>query len=194
MDMDSVLEVLEILARMMSDVVRSEDIEGVRRMGVWAWGLLGKCREVGQLATEEVGVIRNLGKRAATILNKVQETENIRYQETASSVSNPEAEGNTQKEPTTHEEENTQQEEPLESAEVHASTISDAPLEQSELEAAKARLQAKLWNNDESDETPNNADEDYLVNQTRALLDMIITVVGEFYGQRDLLEAREVWV
>jgi regulator of vacuolar morphogenesis len=25
------------------------------------------------------------------------------------------------------------------------------------------------------------------------MLDMIITVVGEHYGQKDLLEAREIW-
>jgi regulator of vacuolar morphogenesis len=194
MDMDSVLEVLEILARMMSDVVRSEDIEGVRRMGVWAWGLLGKCREVGQLATEEVGVIRNLGKRAATILNKVQETESNRSQEIASSVSTPEAEEDTQGDSTVHVEEKFKQEELPESAEAQDTNIPDASLEESELEAAKSRLQAKLWGNDEPAETPNSSDEEYLVKQIRALLDMIITVVGEFYGQRDLLEAREVWV
>jgi regulator of vacuolar morphogenesis len=31
------------------------------------------------------------------------------------------------------------------------------------------------------------------VQQARVLLDMIITIVGEFFGQRDLLDAREVW-
>lgn len=30
--------------------------------------------------------------------------------------------------------------------------------------------------------------------QTRAMLDMIITVVGEYFGQRDLLKEREVWI
>lgn len=193
MDMDSVLEVLEILARMISDVVRSEDIERVRRVGVWAWALLGKCREVGQLATEEVGVIRNIGKRAATILNKVQDTESNRCQETASSVSNPEEEDDTQKESPIHDE-NIKQEELPESAGTQDSSIPNASLKQSELEAAKARLQARLQGNDESTETPSSSDEEYLMKQTRALLDMIITVVGEFYGQRDLLEAREVWV
>ena len=31
------------------------------------------------------------------------------------------------------------------------------------------------------------------IKQTRAMLDMIITIVGEYYGQRDLLTAREIW-
>ena len=32
-----------------------------------------------------------------------------------------------------------------------------------------------------------------VVMQTRAMLDMIITVVGEYYGQKDLLQEREIW-
>lgn len=245
MDMDSVLEVLEILARMMSDVVRGDDTQRVRRIGAWAWGLLGKCREVGQLSTREVGVVRNLGKRAATILRKVQELEMDEYEEEVdSSVVDPPKEetqqGNliedrkdtkeevqkgstvqdkeatkqeTQPEPTAQGEEETKeearleptvqseekrnQEELAEPAEAQDSSMPDASLEESDLEAAKARLQARLQNNSDSAETPASCDEeeeedDWSI-QTHALLDMIITVVGEFFGQRDLLQEREVW-
>ncbi|CAG7917582.1 unnamed protein product [Penicillium olsonii] len=194
MDMESVLEVLEILARMMSDVVRSEDTERIRRIGAWAWALLGKCREVGQLATEEVGVIRNLGKRAATILRKVQETESYFAEE--------EAEDDGLKESATSEDQATEElstetsesAEAKETTEAQDSNVSDAPEEPSELEAAKERLRAQLQSIDEPAATPASFDEDALVQQTRALLDMVITVVGEFFGQRDLLESREVWV
>lgn len=245
MDMDSVLEVLEILARMMSDVVRGDDTQRVRRIGAWAWGLLGKCREVGQLSTREVGVVRNLGKRAATILRKVQELEMDEYEEEVdSSVVDPPKEetqqGNliedkkdtkeevqqgstvqdkeatkqeTQPEPTAQGEEETKeearlepivqseeksnQEELAEPAEAQDSSMPDASLEESDLEAAKARLQARLQNNSDSAEMPASCDEeeeedDWSI-QTHALLDMIITVVGEFFGQRDLLQEREVW-
>lgn len=245
MDMDSVLEVLEILARMMSDVVRGDDTQRVRRIGAWAWGLLGKCREVGQLSTREVGVVRNLGKRAATILRKVQELENEEYEEEEvdSSVTDPSKEqgnlvedgkytkekaqqGSTvqdeeatkqetqteptaqsgeetkegaQLEPTVQNEEESKQEELPEAAEAQDSSMPDASLEESNLEAAKARLQARLQNNSDSVETPASCDdddeeaEDDWSIQTHALLDMIITVVGEFFGQRDLLQEREVW-
>ncbi|CAG7980986.1 unnamed protein product [Penicillium salamii] len=202
MDMDSVLEVLEILARMMSDVVRSEDSERIRRIGAWAWALLGKCREVGQLATEEVGIIRNLGKRAATILRKVQETENNRSQETESSVSNGEAEEDGLDGSAPNADQTTNEDEAQDASgsatedipEVKRDDLPDASsLEQAELEAAKAALQARLQNSDEPAATSASLDDDYLVKQTRALLDMVITVVGEFYGQRDLLETREIW-
>ena len=33
-------------------------------LGAWAWGLLAKCREVGEMGSEEVGVLRGLGKMA----------------------------------------------------------------------------------------------------------------------------------
>lgn len=194
MDMASVLEVLEILARMMSDVVRSENAEHVRRIGVWAWALLGKCGDVGQLATEEVGVIRNLGKRAATILRKVQETETTRSQGTASLISNAEAEGDGSDVSIIHAEEKAEKQEVPEAAEASDCSTPGASLEQDEVEAAKARLQARLQEDHDSIEPVNSSDEDYLVKQTRALLDMIMTVAGEFYGQRDLLSEREVWV
>ncbi|KAJ5774049.1 hypothetical protein N7457_008945 [Penicillium paradoxum] len=233
MDMESVLAVLEILARMVSDVVRSEDAQRVRRIGVWAWGLLGKCWEVGQLSSQEVGIIRNLGKRATTILHKVQELEKQFEEEADWSESDSledhqqrtpvekeaETEGDAQPESTAQYSEETKQEVPpeptargekdttqeavSESVEAPDSSMPDASVEPSELEAAKARLQAQLQNNPDSIQTSANSDyEDYegyndyeeLTKQTHALLDMIITVVGEFFGQRDLLEARDVWI
>ncbi|KAG0159474.1 hypothetical protein PDIDSM_6996 [Penicillium digitatum] len=244
MDMDSVLEVLEILARMMSDVVRGDDTQRVRRIGAWAWGLLGKCREVGQLSTREVGVVRNMGKRAATILRKVQELEKDEYEEgggggeeeeeSEDSVVDPskkEAQQSnlvddekdtteevqqgstvqdedatkqeTQPEPTVQSEEETKQAELPEIAEAQDSSMSDASLEESNLEVAKARLQARLQDNSDSVEIPASCeeeeaeeeeeDDDNWSIQTHALLDMIITVVGEFFGQRGLLQEREVW-
>ncbi|KAJ6079120.1 hypothetical protein N7467_008873 [Penicillium canescens] len=192
MDTDSVLEVLELLARMMSDVVRSEDTERVRRIGAWAWGLLGKSREVGELATEDVGTIRNLGKRAATILQKIQETENNRSQEeedSESPVSDLEEMDQLDMQDK-HVDEIKEEGLPV-TAEARDSSVLDTS-EQSQLEAAKARLQAQIQDHaDISD--PTESDNEDLLKQTRALLDMVITVVGEFYGQRDLLEAREIW-
>lgn len=238
MDMESVLEALEILARMISDVVKSENAERARRSGAWAWALLGKCREVGQLTTEEVGVIRNLGKRAATILRKVQELESDRSQWTEPSVSTEDAEGGDLKgdgskeddpqETAVDEDEPTKQEDlpeatgtpqpimpdvsgetdELEAAKARLearlqsfdgsaeaqNAMPDAPLEQSEVDASKACSQVQPQSIDEPTETPPDPEEEYLVTQTRALLDMVLTVVGEFFGQRDLLESREAWI
>lgn len=198
MDMDSVLGVLGIMARLMSENFRSGDVERVRRIGAWAWGLLGKCREVGQLGTEEVGEVRDLGKRAVKILQRMREEDEkneLARLDEASSV---------------EEDENQQDDHapaPPEEGNVEADDAA-------ELEAAKARLQARLQGEaqeesvaeavqpaaeQETADTATEAEADIenratdLAGQIRAMLDMIITVVGEFYGQRDLLSKREIW-
>lgn len=196
MDIDSVLGVLGIMARLMSENFRSGDVERVRRIGAWAWGLLGKCREVGQLGTEEVGEIRDLGKRAVRILQRMKEDEESKW-------------GTRDGETLSSEDE---QGEPDKATEGAAADGPGAHAPSEELEAARARLQAKLQADDqglgaEGDaadpqlptdiegqaESESEAKASSLARQTHAMLDMIITVVGEFYGQRDLLGAREIW-
>lgn len=174
MDQDSVLAVLGIMSRLMSQNIRSGSAEQVRRFGAWVWGLLGKCRVVGELGTEAVGEIRDLGKRAVRILRKVREVEVRRGVD----------------------DENEDEDVDVDSGE-DVQAPSHGPDEQSALEAAKARLQAQLQEQVDAVEMEmernSGTDDEDTTSQTRAMLDMIITVVGEFYGQRDLLEAREIW-
>lgn len=210
MDMETVLGVLGIMARLMSENVRSGDVVRVRRIGAWAWGLLGKCREVGQLGTEEVGEIRDLGKRAVKILGKMREDERA-VEEDEESVDGDQdeedgeqAEGQVEEQAEVHVEEAGtggvgEQAASAESA-AQDHDIKDVEAENTtdELEAAKARLQAKIQGHvDENDQVQAHSDREEnlgdVAMQTRAMLDMIITVVGEYYGQRDLLEAREIW-
>ncbi|EER44168.1 conserved hypothetical protein [Histoplasma capsulatum H143] len=80
MDMESVLGLLAIVARLLSKTVRGNDRAQVKRLGAWAWGLLGRCRTVGEMGSEEVGDIRELGKRAARILVKIRESEVVEAQ------------------------------------------------------------------------------------------------------------------
>ncbi|KAL4892991.1 hypothetical protein BDV59DRAFT_193496 [Aspergillus ambiguus] len=199
MDMDSVLGVLGIMARLISENVRSGSAERVRRMGAWAWGLLGKCRDVGQLGTEEVGEIRDLGKRAVKILCKMKEEETSKNQTVAQGEDPSDDESDYEPAPAhgddgPNDEVAPERDLPMQDVEDTASG--------NELEQAKARLQAKLQGGE--DENPPPADEAPMeaaaandlidvTTQTRAMLDMIITVVGEYFGQRDLLQTRELW-
>ncbi|KAL1865078.1 hypothetical protein Plec18167_009547 [Paecilomyces lecythidis] len=223
MDMDSVLGVLEIMGRLMSENVKSGDAHRVRRIGAWAWGLLGKCREVGQLGSEEVSEIRELGKRAATILarmRKAKETE-MAQSGTHTETGDEELGGEENEEaPDVESEPTNVAEEPLETADASGSDPMDVsqtvhPAEEGEsdaLEAVKARLQARLQGDLELDvqpqqpgtvteavdteansKTPKETLSTDAEKQTRAMLDMIITIIGEFYGQRDLLEKRDIW-
>ncbi|KAJ5198792.1 uncharacterized protein N7459_008649 [Penicillium hispanicum] len=191
MDLESVLGVLQITARLLSDTVRGGNAELIRRIGAWAWGLLGKCREIGELATEDVGEVRDLGKRAVKILQKVQEAENSQTMEEAEA-----SDADSRKDEiseTSATSANLTLEEPREAADGPEAEMPDATSQVDELEAAKARLQARLLDS-ASSEAATTTDQGAVYRQSRALLDMIITVVGEFFGQRDLLDAREVWV
>ena len=201
MDMNSVLGVLGIMGRLMSENMRSGDATRIRRIGAWAWGLLAKCREVGQLGTDEVAEIRDLGKRATKILSKMREEE--AEVEAAGDVSADESDEELPDDGPAPVEEETD-------ADTRATGADQDMLDAEEdlsgegLEVAKARLQARLdglGQDSLSDpttsrnESPARDDSDRLeaAAQTRAMLDMIITIVGEFYGQRDLLGAREMW-
>lgn len=190
MDQSSVLGVLEIVAREMSDVVRSGDADRIRRMGAWAWGLLGKCRELGELATEEVGAVRDLGKRTVKIFRKFQEAENSRPTKDQNEIDSGGEE--TYEPDNAAPEGKTGQEAPEQAPAEGDSAMPDTEDQSTALEAAKARLQAKLQGDSEVPSTANSEAGD-VVQQTQAMLDMIVTVVGEFFGQRDLLEAREIW-
>ncbi|KAL1986357.1 hypothetical protein VTN96DRAFT_6436 [Rasamsonia emersonii] len=250
MDMNSVFGALKIVARMLSDSVKTRDAMRIRRIGAWAWGLLGRCRDVGQLASEEVSELRDLGKRAVKILSKLREEESAKrvgddrdehrrgegdsdsdegqtrvqaeketgvVREPPSDSISPQAD----QQPVVETTEATQTSHNSSSAPAAESTApaSEQPEgadADADLEAAKARLQARLLQvspttedsrekstsfsveGEEEDERQSRAsksslDLDDAAKHTRAMLDMIITIVGEFYGQRDLLDARDVW-
>ncbi|KKK12799.1 hypothetical protein ARAM_004727 [Aspergillus rambellii] len=215
MDMDSVLGVLGIMARLMSENVRSGNTVLVRRIGAWAWGLLGKCRDVGQLGTEEVGDIRELGKRAVKILSKMREEEKEGQAEEEEEDAEEEEDGyesDVEKNIDGQMQKDEKQEEAIIVGDTDPTAAVDpdqpdaekAPPGDEELERAKVQLRAQIWGTEngsaaqeaeEGDQSPVDDEDSGLdvSTQIRAMLDMIITVVGEHYGQRDLLEARETW-
>ena len=43
-----------------------------KNLGAWAWALLLRCRDVGEMGSEEVSVLRGLGKRAMGVLRKLR--------------------------------------------------------------------------------------------------------------------------
>ena len=43
-----------------------------KNVGAWAWALLAQCREVGEMSSEEVAIIRQLGQRACKVRAKMR--------------------------------------------------------------------------------------------------------------------------
>ena len=248
MDSDSVLGVLGLLEGLLGSVVGKAVGDGrrpgeetkLRVLSAWCWGLLGKMREVGELGSEEVAVVRELGKAAVAALMGLKGV-NVPHQgEDEDDEDEDEVEGNDLAE---------------KQLPNQAATVTD---EAEDLEAAKARLAARLATTSDSQPefqspplpnksppppppasnhqqqpslskapTPNSSETVGITNtttnlngelsahkepaenkssagkkdngtidadkQVRALLDMIIVIVGEVFRQRDLLEFREIW-
>jgi hypothetical protein len=210
MDMESVLGVLRLLGAVMIKCVKDNDATQLRRIGAWAWGLLGRCRDVGELGSEDVGELRVFGRKALNILKKLCRNKNLSGQGATAVGSDLE------------DKESSDDEEDILTV---VDSVESAEREESEdLEAAKLRLQSRFLEEttEEEDErrrrntsspleaamddepettsilesTSNKSLPHITVTgeeQSRILLDMIITVVGEFYGQKDLLQQRDIW-
>lgn len=48
-----------------------KNLQKSKYIGAWAWSLLAKCREVGMMPSEEVAVLRDLGKRARNLVHEL---------------------------------------------------------------------------------------------------------------------------
>lgn len=217
MDTDSVYLVLRTVARLLSSATTGGDIAYVKRIGAWVWGLLGRCKDSGEMSSEEVGEIRDLGKRAVKILVKIREEEN--RDEFFKRGEGGDSEDEDEWTEFSDEREGGRldgTENAATSNEVQEGGQSHPHGDGDDLEVAKERLQQKLESQlpGDKDEQPNNEDgghgddgaieegeddegprpdESDIKRESRALLDMIISLVGEFYGQRDLLESRDLW-
>lgn len=228
----AVLEPLLTLARLR--------VKEGKIIGAWAWGLLGRCREVGQMGSEEVGVLRNLGKKALWLLRRISAGEVI-----GGVVDEPDVDTGEEDE---DEGEGEGEEEgvgngadPLDTEDAddgyspdidpiataaldHSGNSEDHPIatmSDSDLAKAKQRILNSLGTDQaQVDFTETNAcHEDGIQNpgptypvpelevdgegvlkemadekaMIYATLDMLVTIIGEFYGQRDLLDGRLLW-
>ncbi|CAF9916851.1 MAG: hypothetical protein GOMPHAMPRED_001122 [Gomphillus americanus] len=108
-------------------------------LGAWGWALLAKCRELGQLDSEDVSTIREVAKAAIRLTNKIRIS-------------------------------------PVPSME--------CPEDGEVQDESKIEEEASISQND-----PIGAGDSSAV----ATLDILITIIGEEFGQRDLLEGRQVW-
>ena len=214
-----------------------------KNVGAWTWGLLGRCREVGQMGSEEVGVLRKLGKRSVWLLRRITAGDDM-----GEAVDEPDVNAEEEDEEEGEEEEREGEEaivedgadfvdaedaddgyssyiDPVTTAvlshdtngEAHAvATMSDA-----DLTNVKQHIVTSLGTNQaQTDSTETNASNqdaiqhptpNYPVTEQKAereedltervdekatihaTLDMLVTIIGEFYGQRDLLNGRLLW-
>jgi len=212
MDGELVLKLLEVLRWLLTGrrlLGRGDSLVGTGReaegpdgrgLGAWAWALLGRLGERGTLSSEEIAVVRGLGKRAVEIIrtwestsdqsedwledvgdSEEQEEDDAEWAEDILD----EGEGNTSSEDGADEEEAT--------AVIQTQPIADTDVVSAPavtLEAAQASLLKRLPSLTPSANTFTTDDD--VKHAAFATLNAIITIVGHCYGQRDLLEARNL--
>jgi regulator of vacuolar morphogenesis len=210
MDAETVLEVVKLLTGTMAQTVRSRSRDKVWRFGAWVWGVLGKCRDRSELGSEEIAILRELGKRAVKLVGDLREKASKSNHDSQKLL---DQEGEDSQDLLLPDEpvadaaaENTGD------AELNIPIDLDGPTHDeqgaAELKEAKKRLKGYFLSAIDSSSSSttavtgdaddgrssgaaqNEADVDQ---QIRIILDMILTVVGDFYGQRDLLEFRDIW-
>jgi hypothetical protein len=192
----------------------------------WAWALLARLPERGELNSEEIGVVRDLGKKAVLVgmrLKQQQEWEagidqfEAEYDDMENSegsvyVNEDEIQPNQQHGHTAHEAKLIGPQMPDELLNARKKQNAEGKEEDGmklindQLAAAKARVLAALQEKggpsdsdlvitDDTEQGHENTYSDRATSRwnTKATVDMIVTVAGEMYGQRDLLEFRSVW-
>ncbi|KAL9125433.1 MAG: hypothetical protein Q9217_005368 [Psora testacea] len=220
---DSVICGLEVLGELLTRTNLKIGEYG-RNLGAWAWGLLGACRDVGEMGSEDVGIVRAVGKQAAWLLRRVAAGEAADAVEEEAAVGGNEeidvgglrvereergiadAEDKTQPgegaaagiTETLHDYGNdpvaAAQQRLLSSLQTEtpskASTTSSASPLIDQHNQHQPEKEAKQNTNSNHDPTsPKTSGQDDVI----ATLDMIVTIAGEVYGQRDLLEGRLLW-
>lgn len=139
-DAETVLQLVKFLRMKLNHFLVDKDESLTGRIGAWAWAILGKCRDRGELSSDDIGELRALARRALQILQKTADG----VIEDPSSSENGESHEGEMKGPD------------------------------------EIRIVEGVGSSD-------------LDSLTKMTLDMIITIVGEVYGQRDLLELRTNW-
>lgn len=164
-------------------------------------GLLARLPDRGELGSEEIGIVRELGKRAVYIGVRIKGVHDL------SALEEEGEEGDAdEEEPIEGGEDDVvdvEVEEELKDSMADAEPFTlqneDASLSQEpeeDIEAVRARVLAQLNTGSANINTANKVtpiSEQGTMENTRVILDMILTVAGELYGQRDLLEFREQW-
>lgn len=167
MDPESVLELVKLLRAKLIPLLNSRDKSTVSRVGAWLWAALGKCRDRGELSSEEIGELRLLAQRAIYIQTRDDTDPNENTSNCGSNSLDVEYDDGESQDGG-HQSERT--------LAVDGDGVSSA---------GENRKAGSV-----EEELGKATDQDRLI---AVALDMVITVVGEVYGQRDLLESRRKW-
>lgn len=228
---EEVMHGLEVLETVLS----MANVQRHKNIGLWAWGLLARCREVGEMGSEEVGVLRDLGKKAIAVLRGVtaglyqDHSENGENEDEDKGEEEPESQANADVDADANAKAHTFVSEsrfplndstetslddsphlveaakqillkslmegsPGEATNAETRSLGPKPAYALESERESGREEAqKIVETEPPVSNAGKQDDDEESFKMHATLDMIITIVGELYGQKDLLPGRLLW-
>ena len=199
-----------------------------RNIGAWAWCLLGRCKEVGEMGSEEVAVVRSLGKKAVWILRRMAAGEGLREEKEVQEEDDGDGDDGEEEDgdgengdgEDVEEEEGLLEEGDTNGIPGDPGSHTSVDEEDTALAEARKRIIASLDSaeptepsvgskavqdqTEEGHEASIEPQEDTVANglakveqnnlhNVHATLDIIVTIIGEYYGQRDLLDGRLLW-
>lgn len=213
--------VLRLLALMTTqDAVLRRGFEINQNTSLWLWGLLARVPERGEMNNEQIAIVRDLGKKAVLVSLGLKDAEDwndgldaidaeMHGEKLAKTVYTGDS-ADTDTAATANISDSEFDSEVLEGAPFDSSigphplpsldaagdassdVVLTTQLEEDEIAIAKTRLLGNVLA-PADDTTLLKEDTLDLSKNTKVTLDMVLTVVGEVYGQRDLLEFREKW-
>ena len=151
MDDDTVVHLVRFLSQRLEKMLRTKDLTEISRVGAWVWAILGKCRDQGELASEEISELRELAQIALRLQRHGHE----------------EGKG--------------------EDADIEVESSHNGDVEDNDAAEVAAASDSRK---DVTITVEGGLRGRQILSTT---LDMVITIVGEVYGQRDLLEHRRKW-
>ncbi|KAF2131953.1 hypothetical protein P153DRAFT_364417 [Dothidotthia symphoricarpi CBS 119687] len=180
----------------------------------WIWTLLALAGDVGTLDHWKISRIRELGQKAGRLSRKLHSGQRFKdRQNEAVAEKGKEVDVDESTEvPEDNEQDVQEKEDEHPTTDANGSEVEmpvsedgthvDTNVEANDLEKARARLLAQLGDrlvqtglpSSEDRKVPSDSNLPVVDSNTRVTIDMILTVVAECYGQRDLLSFREVWL
>ncbi|KAF4587349.1 v-snare [Ophiocordyceps camponoti-floridani] len=178
------------------------------RTSRWLWALLARLPDPGEMRRFDVAQVRELGRRAVLLGTSAADMAALRAQlddangdvlaacEASDRADDDDAViihddsdrcDDDESYVDTESHDPPPQDQDSESIEMDMSSDTDHDA----LDAAKTALLARLQSPPPPDKTSAPSEAKQLAFNTRATLDMVLTVVGDFYGQRDLLDFRD---
>jgi len=231
MDKGTVLRLLGLITQGSTLKRGSEIMVGI---STWVWSLLARLPDRGELTSEEIGVVRELGKKALLVRMGLQKDQNVeKHIQEVEAGYDSEVQEEDLVDYVNDEEiqlDEGEGEDVVSEGEVEPATATittnnittpnipapdtcngtPPPVDSTDLDslaALKARLLERLHNQEHevnleaeilTQEPASNLEEESPPRtlskwNTLATVDIIITIAGEVYGQRDLLEFRGAW-